>query len=304
LTRPSYIDLYENGRLEQAAQELRGRLSHCTLCPHECGVDRIRGERGRCKTGVLPAVSSFNAHFGEEAPLSGRNGSGTIFFTNCNLACIYCQNYDISQLGQGQEVSFEELASIMLRLQNRGCHNINLVSPTHVNHAIAGALLIAVARGLRLPLVYNSGGYDAADVLKILEGVYDIYMPDFKYMDPDAAGRLSGADDYPAVAAAAVREMHRQVGDLKLTGSGIAVRGLLVRHLVLPQNIAATDRIIDFIASLSRDTYFNIMDQYRPQYRAHECFELRRRTTLVEYDEAVEYARTRGLARIDGAAVK
>jgi putative pyruvate formate lyase activating enzyme len=304
LTRPSYIGLYENGRLEQAAKELHGRLSHCTLCPHRCGVDRTGGNKGRCKTGALPAVSSFNAHFGEEAPLTGTNGSGTIFFTNCNLACIYCQNYDISQLGRGQEVSFEDLASIMLHLQNKGCHNINLVSPTHLNHAIVAALIIAVPRGLRLPLVYNSGGYDAVDVLKILEGTYDIYMPDLKYMDPDAAGRLSGAADYPSVAAAAVREMHRQVGDLELSGSGIAVRGLLLRHLVLPHNIAATDRIIDFVASLSRNTYLNIMDQYRPQYRAHECFELGRRITLSEYDEAVKYARACGLARIDGSVIK
>ncbi|MBP7734670.1 MAG: radical SAM protein [Spirochaetes bacterium] len=298
--QPSYIELYNNGRLGQCAGELYERLSQCTLCPHRCRVNRIEGERGRCKSGVYPVVSSFNAHFGEEAPLVGRCGSGTIFFTHCNLDCIFCQNYDISHLGRGEELSYQRLAEIMLSLQNRGCHNINFVTPTHMNYAIVKALLIAVPMGLRLPLVYNSGGYDDAAVLSILDGVYDIYMPDFKYMDPETAGSLSGAPDYPDVAMAALREIHRQVGDLVLDRNGIARRGLLVRHLVLPNNIAATDRVINFIADLSRGTYINIMDQYHPEYRAGECFDLKRRITLQEYDDAVDHALNCGLTRIDG----
>ncbi len=300
--QPQYIDLYSSGSLSRIADELYDKLKQCTLCPHRCGVNRVEGERGRCKSGIMPVVSSFNLHFGEEAPLVGSCGSGTIFFTHCNLACIFCQNYDISHLGRGEEVSYQRLAEMMLSLQNRGCHNINFVTPTHMNYAIVKALMVAVPMGLRVPLVYNSGGYDAADILSILEGVYDIYMPDFKYMDPETAGQLSGAPDYPDAAMGALREMHRQVGDLVLDRNGIARRGLLVRHLVLPNNIAATDRIINFIAEISRDTYINLMDQYRPEFRANECFDLKRRITLKEYDDAVEHARACGLMRIDGLA--
>jgi putative pyruvate formate lyase activating enzyme len=299
IMNPSYIELYNNGRLSRCADELYDVLKDCTMCPHRCRVDRTIGQKGKCRSGIQPVVSSFNAHFGEEAALVGRHGSGTIFFTNCNLACIFCQNYNISHLGRGEEMSFDQLAEMMLHLQDRGCHNINFVTPTHMNYPVVKALLIAVPRGLKIPLVYNSGGYDAVDVLKILEGVYDIYMPDFKYMNPETAGRLSGAPDYPAQAMLAVKEMHRQVGDLMLD-RGIALRGLLVRHLVLPNNIAATDQVINFIANLSRDIYINIMDQYRPEYRANECFDLKRRVTLQEYNEAVEYARRCGLMRIDG----
>lgn len=292
--------MYSSGRLSRCADELLQRMRGCDLCPHRCGVNRVEGERGICRSGTMPVVSACSPHFGEEASLVGRKGSGTIFFTNCNLGCIFCQNYDISQMGRGEEVPYRELAGMMISLQDRGCHNINLVSPTHMNYAIIRALLEAVPMGLRIPLVYNSGGYDAADVLAILEGVYDIYMPDFKYMDPDTAGRLSGAADYPEAAMSALVEMHRQVGDLALDRNGIAARGLLVRHLVLPNNIAATDRVINFIADLSRGTYINIMDQYRPEYRARECFDLKRRVTLQEYDAAVNHARASGLTRIDG----
>lgn len=298
--RPSYVALYNNGRLGQCAEELYERLRQCSLCPHRCRVNRIEGGRGRCKSGVYPVVSSCNAHFGEEAPLVGRYGSGTIFFTHCNLDCIFCQNFDISHLGRGEELSYQRLAEMMLSLQGKGCHNVNFVTPSHMNYAIVRALLLAVPMGLRLPLVYNSGGYDDAAVLSILDGVYDIYMPDFKYMDHETAGKLSGVPDYPDIATAALREMHRQVGDLVLDRNGIAQRGLLVRHLVLPNNIAATDRVIDFIAGLSRRTYINIMDQYRPAYRSGECFDLKRRITLQEYDNAVEHALSRGLTRIDG----
>jgi len=301
---PSYIELYKNGRLADCAEELYLRTQQCSLCPHRCRVNRTAGQKGKCRSGLLPVVSSFHAHFGEEAPLSGRNGSGTIFFANCNLSCIFCQNYDISHLGRGDEVTYDALAEMMLELQKRGCHNINFVSPTHMNYAIVKALMVAVPHGLRVPLVYNSGGYDAVEIIKILEGVYDIYMPDFKYMDPETAEKLSGAADYPEAAMAAVSEMHRQTGDLVLDGNGIAQRGLLVRHLVLPNNIAATDRVINFIAELSRDTYINIMDQYRPEYRAGECFDLKRRITLQENDEAVECAIRCGLARIDGVMLR
>jgi putative pyruvate formate lyase activating enzyme len=300
---PSYIELYNSGRLAACADLLCHRMEECTLCPHRCGANRAACQRGTCRSGMLPIVSSYHAHFGEEAPISGRNGSGTIFFANCNLACIFCQNYDISHLGRGEEVSYEELAEMMLELQRRGCHNINFVSPTHMNYAIVRSLMLAVPRGLRIPLVYNTGGYDAADVIRLLDGVYDIYMPDFKYMDPETAERLSGAADYPEAAMAAVREMHRQTGDLVLDRNGIAQRGLLVRHLVLPNNIAATDRVINVIADISRETYINIMDQYRPEYRANECFDLKRRATLKEYDGAIEHAMRQGLVRIDGVAL-
>lgn len=295
----SYIRLFESGELARRAEALEKIVRSCALCPHRCGVDRTRSKAGRCRSGALPVISSFHAHFGEESPLVGRSGSGTIFFTNCNLACIFCQNYDISHLGRGEEISTGDLARVMLLLQNKGCHNINLVTPTHMTHAIVRALLEAVPQGLRLPLVYNCGGFESLETLHLLEDVIDIYMPDFKYMDADTGLRLSGAGDYPSVAAQAVAEMHRQVGDLLLDESGIAVRGLLVRHLVLPNNLASTDRVVDFIAGLSRDSYLNIMDQYRPEYRARECADLRRRVTLQEFDEAILHARRAGLRRLD-----
>lgn len=234
----------------------------------------------------------------------GRGGSGTIFMTNCNLSCIFCQNYDISHQGRGDEISYRELAREMLTLQSRGCHNINIVSPTHMIYAILRSLLIAIPEGLSLPLVYNSGGYDAADVLEEIEGVFDIYMPDFKYMDQDTGEKLSGAKDYPGAAMKALREMHRQVGDLVLEGSGIARRGLLVRHLVLPNNLAATDRVVAFLAGLSANTYVNIMDQYRPEYHAYEFPGIKRRITLQEYDDAITLARNAGLTRIDGLRLR
>lgn len=301
--RPSYIPLYESGRLEAIAGELESLMGMCTLCPHRCRTDRTSGKNGRCRSGMNSVVSSFHAHFGEEKCLVGKGGSGTIFFANCNLSCIFCQNYDISHLGRGEEISCKELAAAMIMLQSSGCHNINFVSPTHMIYPILRALIIAIQEGLTVPLVYNSGGYDAADVIEKIDGVFDIYMPDFKYMDTEAGERLSGAKDYPAAATAAVGAMHRQVGDLAINSSGVAERGLLVRHLVLPNNLAATDRVIAFIAGLSRGTYINIMDQYRPEYRARECFDLRRRITLQEYDDAVGLARSAGLTRIDGITV-
>jgi len=299
ISTPSYINLFSSGELRRRVDRAREIITCCTLCPHECRVDRTAGERGKCRSGEKPVVSSFHAHMGEESCLVGRNGSGTIFFTNCNLACVFCQNYDISQLGYGDEVSFERLAEMMLALQKRGCHNINLVTPTHVVYAILEALLLAVPAGLRVPLVYNSGGYDSVETLALLEGIIDIYMPDFKYADDETARNLSGARDYPERAKAALKEMHRQVGDLLIDSRGIAERGLLVRHLVLPNNLAGTDAAMCFLVWLSRDTYVNIMDQYHPEYRANEIFDLRRRVTLDEYDAAVRCALDAGLHRLD-----
>ncbi|HPA71062.1 MAG TPA: radical SAM protein [Spirochaetota bacterium] len=299
ISTPSYINLFSSGELRRRAELAREIITSCTLCPHECRVDRTAGGRGKCRSGEKPVVSSFHAHMGEESCLVGRNGSGTIFFTNCNLACVFCQNYDISQLGYGDEVSFERLAEMMLALQKRGCHNINLVTPTHMVYAILEALLLAVPAGLRVPLVYNSGGYDSVETLALLDGVIDIYMPDFKYADDETARNLSGARDYPERAKAALKEMHRQVGDLLIDSRGIAERGLLVRHLVLPNDLAGTGAAMRFLAWLSRDTYVNIMDQYHPEYRANEIFDLRRRATLDEYDAAVRSALDAGLHRLD-----
>ena len=297
--QPPYIRLFESGLLQQRADALESRMRSCDLCPHRCHVDRMEGERGTCKTGAKPLVSAVQPHFGEERPLVGRGGSGTIFFTGCNLDCIFCQNYDISHLGRGEEVSYKELASMMLTLQDRGCHNINLVSPSHQVYAITRSLLTAIPEGLHLPIVYNSGGYDSVETLQLLENVVDIYMPDFKYMDPEAAGELSGAPDYPQVAVQALREMHRQVGDLVTDERGVAYGGLLVRHLVLPNDMARTEKVLDELVKISPRTYVNIMDQYRPEYRARECFDLRRRVTLDEYHHAINYARSKGLYRLD-----
>jgi putative pyruvate formate lyase activating enzyme len=249
---------------------------------------------------MLPMVSSAGPHFGEEAPLVGRRGSGTIFFTNCNLGCIFCQNFDISHLGQGREVSYRDLALTMVSLQEQGCHNINFVTPTHMVYGIVRALTLAVPMGLKVPLVYNSGGYDSTETLELLHGVFDIYMPDFKYWDEEVSQDLSGVRDYPQVARHAVREMHEQVGDLVLDEHGVAIRGLLVRHLVLPQGLSGTGGVVDFLRELSSDTYLNLMDQYRPAYRAAQCPALKRRTTLQEFDEAVHYAKERGMRRLDG----
>jgi putative pyruvate formate lyase activating enzyme len=262
-------------------------------------VDRFE-KRGICRTGVRALVTSFGPHFGEEDPLRGQRGSGTVFFAWCNLECQFCQNYDISQRGEGQETEPEQLAEMMLSLQAQGCHNVNLVSPTHVVPQILAALLIAAEAGLRLPLVYNTGGFDSPLALGLLENVVDIYMPDMKYASSEPARRYSGAPDYPLVNQAAVIEMHRQVGDLTLDESGIARRGLLVRHLVLPGGLAGTGEISRFLATeVSRDTYVNIMDQYRPCYRAGELPPLDWPLTRLEYAQALKAARAAGLHRFD-----
>jgi putative pyruvate formate lyase activating enzyme len=299
----AYLQL-PSGALSDKVREAEEILKECTLCPRECRIDRAAGEKGFCRTGDKPFISSYGAHFGEEKPLVGRFGSGTIFMGNCNLGCIFCQNYSISHLGEGTVMSFEKLADIMLSLQNGGCHNINFVTPTHQMPMLLRSLLIASEKGLRLPIVYNCGGYESLHAIQLLEGVVDIYMPDFKYADPAMANKYSGAENYPEVARAALKEMHRQVGDLLTDKRGIAMRGLLVRHLVLPEGVAGTAEIVKFIAhEISKNTYINIMDQYHPCYKAFDHPPLNRRITAKEYTEALDMAIKAGLKRIDGVTV-
>jgi putative pyruvate formate lyase activating enzyme len=284
--------------LEKRAEQAYKILENCTLCPRNCKVNRIEGELGYCQIDAEVHISSFNAHFGEEPPLVGYSGSGTIFFTSCNLGCIFCQNYDISQLRYGEAISIKKLADIMLALQKRGCHNINFVTPTHQIPQILKALVIAYKQGLDTPLVYNCGGYEPTEVLKLLDGIIDIYMPDAKYGDEEIAFQLSGIKNYPKVIKSALKEMHRQVGDLQIDKRGIATRGLLIRHLVLPNNQAGTAEIMKFIAQeLSRDSYVNIMDQYRPCYKAHKYPHINRRITSEEFSQAIELAKKEGLHR-------
>ncbi len=275
-------------------------LEECHLCPRRCGVNRLAGESRQCHVASQLIVSSYGPHFGEESPLVGRHGSGTIFFTYCNLHCVFCQNYTISQSGEGFPVSGEELARMMLSLQAKGCHNINLVSPTHVVPYILDALELAVGMGLYLPLVYNSGGYDSLETLKLLDGIVDIYMPDMKYSDEEIAEELSEVKDYPSVNKAAVKEMHRQVGDLRMDRQGIAHRGLLVRHLVLPGGLAGTREVVRFLArEVSTNTYLNIMAQYHPCYKAFDIQSLARPVSGQEVQEAIDLAHQQGLYRPD-----
>jgi len=296
----SYQRLHETGRLRERVQQALALLESCRLCPHRCGVNRLVGEVGKCSTGRLALVSSCGPHFGEEAPLVGRGGSGTIFFTNCNLTCCFCQNYTISQLGEGEVVESRTLADMMLSLERRGCHNINLVSPTHVLPQILAALEIAAGAGLSVPLVYNCGGYDSLETLRLLDGIVDIYMPDMKYSDEATARRFSGIKDYPEINRLAIKEMHLQVGDLRLDEQGIAVQGLLVRHLVLPKGLAGTGDICRYLSQeISTNTYLNVMAQYRPCHRASEIPELARAITRQEFEEAVDTAQRWGLYRLD-----
>ena len=258
-------------------------------------MNRLKGQIGFCKAELLPMVSSFHAHFGEEPPISGKNGSGTIFFTHCSLKCVFCQNHPISQSGQGSEVSIEELAGMMLKLQSEGCHNINFVTPTHYMPQMLEAVFIARDKGLIIPLVYNCGGYESIEALKILDGIIDIYMPDMKYSDNVAAKKYSNAPDYFEINKMAVREMYRQVGNLKIE-KGIAKKGILIRHLVLPENAAGSQKIFEFIAKeLSPDTYVNIMAQYYPCHLSHKFPETDRRITSREYMDAIRLAKDAGL---------
>ena len=298
--RPAYIETYNRGLLKKKIDQAYEVLKACTLCPRACGVDRLSGEKGICQTGEHAIVSSYHPHFGEESPLVGNHGSGTIFFARCNLLCIFCQNYDISHEGEGVEFSSEQLAMTMLSLQDKGCPNINFVTPTHVVPQILAALDKAIEAGLRVPLVYNTGGYDRSETLAILDGVFDIYMPDFKFWDPKVAEELSDAPDYPEVAREALKEMHRQVGDLVMDQQGVAQRGLLIRHLVLPDGLAGTRQVMRFLArEVSPDSYVNIMAQYRPCGRASEVQALRRTITEEEHQEAIQMAHNEGITRLD-----
>ncbi|MDI6745394.1 MAG: radical SAM protein [Thermodesulfovibrionales bacterium] len=287
--------------LSDKIREAETILKKCELCPRKCHVNRTAGQKGFCRTGDKPFVASWGPHYGEERPLVGRHGSGTIFFGHCNLGCIFCQNYSISHLGEGQEISFEKLASVMLELQDAGCHNINLVTPTHQVPMILRAYEIAKGKGLSIPIVYNCGGYESLHIIELLEGIVAIYMPDFKYFDPEMALLYSAARDYPETAMTVIKEMHRQVGDLQIDERGVAVRGLLVRHLVLPEGIAGTKGVVRFIAEeISKNTYINIMNQYHPCFRAFETPPLNRNITDREYKDAVRMAIDAGLKRIDG----
>jgi putative pyruvate formate lyase activating enzyme len=298
---PGYKALAQTGVLSERARAARLRLKDCDLCARYCHVDRIATTRGAvCRTGERAVVYSAGPHHGEEDCLRGTRGSGTIFFSFCNLRCVYCQNWEISWRGEGREVSTDELAAIMLRLQAAGCHNINFVTPSHVVAQIIAAVDRAAAQGLTVPLVYNTGGYDSPEALALLDGAIDIYMPDMKYGDPEFAHRYSHVRDYVRVNQAAIREMHRQVGELAIDEYGLARRGLLVRHLVLPNRIAGTAETLRFIAEeISPDTYLNLMDQYRPCYRADDYPELDRAITGAEFREALAIAKRAGLTRFD-----
>jgi putative pyruvate formate lyase activating enzyme len=302
---PSYLQLYHKKKLADRALIARGLLEKCSVCPHRCGANRLDGELGICRTGTKARVASFGPHFGEESPLVGRNGSGTIFFEGCSLLCIFCQNSEISHIDERgdasqQAVDERQLAGIMLHLQEQGCHNINLVTPTHVVPQILAALVHAVEGGLRVPLVYNTGGYDSPDTLHLLDGIVDIYMPDCKFISATTAKKYTRATDYPEVMRRAVKEMFRQVGDLVLDETGLARRGLLVRHLVMPGHPDETEGVLDFLAGdVSKNTYINIMDQYRPCHRAFGVRPINRGLTGEEYEQALQTAKRKGLHNLD-----
>ncbi|NPU84630.1 MAG: radical SAM protein [Syntrophaceae bacterium] len=296
---PSYRELYRRGELERRTEAAVRGLEECRLCPRSCGRNRLAGETGYCRTGRKARIAGFHAHFGEEAPLVGSGGSGTIFISSCNLLCTFCQNDDISHSRAGDDLEPIHLAAMMLSLQERGCPNINFVTPSHVVPQILEGLMIASEHGLSVPLVYNTGGYDSVETLRLLDGIVDIYMPDFKFWDNAWAERFCGVKDYRERACEAIREMHRQVGDLYLDGEGIAVRGLLVRHLVMPGGAAGTTDVMAFLAGLSPYTYVNVMDQYHPCGRGAADPLINRRITAQEYASAVRAARDSGLHRLD-----
>jgi putative pyruvate formate lyase activating enzyme len=302
---PAYIKTRESGKLSEKIIQASEILKKCVLCPRRCGVDRTSGKTGICRTEMNASVSSYGSHFGEEEPLVGEYGSGAIFFTYCNLGCIFCQNYEISVEGKGFEMEDDRLAHIMMELQNEGCHNINLVTPTHVIPQVLKAVDIACGMGLSIPLVYNSSGYDSLETLRILDGIIDIYMPDFKFWNPESSKIACNAPDYPETARAALMEMHRQVGDLETGNIGLAQRGLLVRHLVMPGMIDETIEIMDFIAKkISKKTYVNIMPQYRPVGKAETMPQFNRMITRDEYRAALDAATDSGLERLDSAGMR
>ncbi|MCX7719790.1 MAG: radical SAM protein [Dictyoglomus thermophilum] len=296
---PSYISLYKSGELERRVILLKDVLKSCSLCPRKCKVNRKNGELGYCKAPYNLVVSSYFPHFGEEKVLVGRNGSGTIFFTFCNLGCVFCQNYTISHLGIGEEISTEELAGIMLHLQRLGCHNINLVTPTHFVPQIIEALLKAIEQGLEIPIVYNTSGYENLEILRLLDGIIDIYMPDIKFYYPETAKKFANAEDYPEVTKIAIKEMYRQVGNLIVNEEDIAIRGLIIRHLLLPNHLPELEGWLNFIKEeLSIEVFLNIMDQYRPLYMAYKYPEINRRIRPKEYEEAISIAKNLGFKNL------
>jgi putative pyruvate formate lyase activating enzyme len=295
LKYPKYLNLTEE-ELDKRVEKAYKLLSFCKVCPHQCKVNRLVGQQGFCRSGKEVIISSYNAHFGEEPPLVGSSGSGTIFFTNCNLRCVYCQNYPISQLGNGNKVTLLELAKIMLELQKRRCHNINLVTPTHFVPQILKGLQLAIKMGLRIPIVYNTSGYESVGTLKLLDGVVDIYLPDARYADNKIAKKYSAAPNYFEVMKKALKEMYRQAGELIINKSGVAHSGLIVRHLVLPGGLSGTRKIMRFIArEISPHTYISLMAQYFPAYQASQFPSLSRKINREEYREALQAFKEEGL---------
>ena len=288
---PSYLTLYESGELERRVNKALEMLKECRVCPHNCKVNRLEDERGFCKVGRYVVVSDYFPHFGEEFPIRGYRGSGTIFFGYCNMRCVYCQNYDVSHLGKGRIMTPEDLADAMLELQEYGCHNINLVTPSHVVPQILEALLIAVEKGLRIPIVYNTSSYDSLETIKLLDGIVDIYLADLKYLSEYYGRKYSKVKKYPEVAKEVIREMYRQVGNLKVDERGIALKGLLIRHLVLPNDISTTKEVMEFLRSIDDKLAVNVMKQYFPYYKAWDYPELSRRITEEEYSRALEQAK-------------
>ncbi len=298
---PSYLDLEQKGLLSKRIEKLDAYYESCHLCPRDCRVNRKEGQTGRCQASAKVKISSAFPHFGEERPLVGQKGSGTIFFSNCGLRCIFCQNYEISIEGEGVEIPDRRLAETMIKVQKMGCHNINLVTPTHYVPSIVKAVELAIPMGLKIPLVYNTSGYEKLDVLQLLDGIVDIYLPDCKYIDAKHAAKYSdGAYNYPYYAQIALKEMHRQVGILQVDRRGVAVRGIILRHLILPNRISGTEEFLKFVArELSKDTYLNLMAQYRPEHKAFEYPKIARRLKRSEYTEALKWAKKYGLTRLD-----
>jgi len=294
---PSYLELYNSNKLASIVEDAFNLLESCSICPRKCKVNRLKNKEGFCKTGLKAKVCSFMPHYGEEPPISGKNGSGAIFFSYCNMSCVYCQNYEFSQLGEGREVGFEELADFMLQLQNMGCLNINLVTPTHVMPQILKSLQIAISRGLKIPLVYNTGGYELPEIINLLNGIVDIYLVDMRYGDSDISFKYSQALNYPQYNQASLKEMQRQVGVAKINEEGIIERGLIIRHLVLPNGVSGTEKIMKFIATeLTQDTYISLMSQYSPYYKAAGLKEISRRISAQEYEFAKQVMEKYGLS--------
>ena len=300
-----YVQLEQEGKLAERVEQAYEMIQACRMCPQGCGVNRARGQRGFCRAPERAVIASHQPHFGEEVPLVGRRGSGTIFFSHCSLRCVFCQNWPIAHKGRGREATDEQVADMMLELQRIGCHNINLVTPTHVLHNALSATRIAARKGLRIPLVYNTGGYDRLEMIKLLDGVVDIYLPDIKFMDGEEAKVYTGgAEDYPDVATKAVAEMHRQVGVLKTDGRGIARRGVMIRHLVMPNRVSGVRQFVQWVAdNLPKDTYINLMSQYRVEFNAAEHEKIARAISPQEFLEAMDWAEEAELTNLDSRSV-